>query len=109
MPIEFRCTSCQQNLRVPDATSGRNAKCPKCGAILVVPSPLGAPLPSSTSAAPSPRPQFSPGRPAKPPAEGFANPYASPQAASYPPQVATPGGPIVNQAVTVEQVFNYSW
>ena len=66
------------------------------------------PLPSSSSAA-SPRPQFSPSLPPKPPAESSPNPYASPQAASYQPQIATSGGPIVNQAVTVEQVFNYSW
>ena len=132
MPIEFRCTGCQQQLRVPDESAGKNAKCPKCGAVVVVPSALGAPFPGISST-PQPQSQFplsapippasgspfgdSPGLGANPfgqsakPLGGGAgpNPYASPQAAAYQPPVATPGGPIVNQQVTVEQVFNYAW
>jgi hypothetical protein len=146
MPIEFRCTGCQQQLRVPDTSAGKNAKCPKCGAVVIVPAGLGAPLPGfgppSSGFTPSPLPP-SPSQPlpspfsdsakpapgaspfsssptgASPFAPGGAggyssgggapNPYASPQAASYQPPISAPGGPIVNQQVSVEQVFNYAW
>ena len=37
------------------------------------------------------------------------NPYASPQGAAYQAPITTPGGPIVNQQVSVEQIFNYAW
>ena len=134
MPIEFRCTGCQQQLRVPDESAGKNAKCPKCGAVVVVPSALGAPFPGLASPAPQPQPQFPVSPPVPPPGSspfgdspglganpfgqtakplggggGAPNPYASPQAAAYQPQFATPGGPIVNQQVSVEQIFNYAW
>jgi hypothetical protein len=137
MPIEFRCTGCQQQLRVPDESAGKNAKCPKCGAILVVPAAFGAPFPGLSPSAPAPagfpapQPQFPASAPAKPPAGGSPfgsspgsgaspfgpggfggappNPYASPQAASYLPPAAPISGPIVNRPVSVEQVFNYAW
>jgi len=137
MPIEFRCTGCQQQLRVPDESAGKNAKCPKCGAILVVPAAFGAPFPGLSPSAPAPagfpapQPQFPTSAPAKPPAGGSPfgsspgsgaspfgpggfggappNPYASPQAASYLPPAAPISGPIVNRPVSVEQVFNYAW
>src|SRR4051794_31565782 len=43
MAIEFRCSQCSQLLRVPDNSAGKNARCPKCQALMVVPSaaPLG--------------------------------------------------------------------
>jgi phage FluMu protein Com len=37
MPIEFRCQQCGKLLRTPDETAGRQARCPECGAINVVP------------------------------------------------------------------------
>lgn len=129
MAIEFRCTGCQQQLRVPDESAGKSAKCPKCSAIVLVPN---APAPAAGSgfppvAPPPQQPQFQPASPfaAKPfgahPAAGASpfggggaasappNPYASPQAATYQPSMPLPGGPIVNQVVSVEQVFNYAW
>ena len=33
MPIEFRCSQCEQLLRVPDDSAGKNARCPKCQAL----------------------------------------------------------------------------
>jgi len=70
MPIEFRCTKCQKLLRTPDGSSGREAKCPQCGAIVKIPEPaayehaaaMPAPPVPSSSAPPSPA----------------DNPYASP-------------------------------
>ncbi len=37
MPITFRCAACAKVLRVPDTMAGRKGKCPKCDAILHVP------------------------------------------------------------------------
>jgi uncharacterized membrane protein len=38
MPIEFRCDQCSKLLRTPDDTQGQQAKCPMCGAVMIVPS-----------------------------------------------------------------------
>ncbi len=40
--IKFRCNSCNAGLRVGDDRAGRRGKCPKCGAVLTVPSPTSA-------------------------------------------------------------------
>ncbi len=37
MPVDFRCTQCEQLLRVPDDSVGRQAKCPHCGGIATIP------------------------------------------------------------------------
>jgi len=37
MAIEFRCSQCSQLLRVPDDSAGKNARCPKCQALMLVP------------------------------------------------------------------------
>jgi uncharacterized membrane protein len=79
MSIEFRCPSCQQQLRVPDDSAGKNAKCPKCGTIAAIPTPGGF---SAGSPAPASVP---PGQPPSFPASSF-----SPAAPSYPQ--ATPAG-----------------
>lgn len=46
MSIEFRCESCREILTVPDEAVGRQARCPKCGAMM--------PIPAGTDAAPPP-------------------------------------------------------
>lgn len=38
MPLEFRCSHCQKLLTTPDGTSGKQAKCPACGAVVPIPS-----------------------------------------------------------------------
>jgi ribosomal protein S27E len=82
MPIEFRCPSCQQQLRVPDDSAGKNAKCPKCGAIAVIPTPGGfsGGSPSPVSLAPGQQPGVSAGPSFSPPAPNFsqASPAGSP-------------------------------
>lgn len=127
MPIEFRCTSCQQQLRVPDDSAGKNAKCPKCGAIVSIPPPGGLPPPSSPPPVTLPpattfRDAALPagGNPfaSDPPAKPSLNPYASPGAGYTPPTIA--GGysshafgvatvPIRNQPVSIGDVWNHSW
>src|SRR5690348_12816458 len=37
MTIEFRCSQCNQLLRVPETAAGKNARCPKCQALMLVP------------------------------------------------------------------------
>lgn len=41
MAIEFRCSQCNQLLRVPETSAGKNARCPKCQALMQVPSAAG--------------------------------------------------------------------
>ncbi len=41
MPIEFQCSNCGKPLRTADNTAGKLAKCPKCGAVMTIPSPGG--------------------------------------------------------------------
>jgi uncharacterized membrane protein len=54
MPIEFRCTGCQKLLRTQEGTEGKQAKCPVCGTLVLIPNPnVPPPLPGD---APSPIP-----------------------------------------------------
>src|SRR5262245_19772262 len=54
MPIEFRCSQCSQLLRVPDDSAGKNARCPKCQALMIVPGGTAdAPLPMAQIAQPA--------------------------------------------------------
>lgn len=41
MTIEFRCSQCNQLLRVPETSAGKNARCPKCANLMQVPSAGG--------------------------------------------------------------------
>ena len=112
MPIEFRCTQCNQLLRVPDDSAGKAARCPKCQALLTVPAgqanssftsfgpgetgspPLSAPSPAISNPfskravvpgqpTPSPFGDATGGSPFVPGAAPNLNPYASPAAAAY--------------------------
>jgi hypothetical protein len=124
MPIEFRCPACQQQLRVPDESAGKNAKCPKCGTIAAIPSAnlaAGAPPPPSLPP-PLVSPPASPFGDAEQPGRNpFAeksppppslNPYASP-ADSFAPKIAAAGAfpsqPVTNQRVEIGQIWNYAW
>ncbi|QDV69848.1 hypothetical protein Poly24_35660 [Rosistilla carotiformis] len=93
MPIEFPCDGCQQKLRVPDNSAGKQAKCPNCARILTIPASQAA----SPAAAPAPMPPadddpFNFGGGSAQPVSGghgfspsaSANPYASPTAAARP-------------------------
>jgi DNA-directed RNA polymerase subunit RPC12/RpoP len=105
MAIEFRCSQCNQLLRVPDDSAGRSARCPKCQSLMLVPAastsaappagpvtPLGPPLPTAPASSP---PKPPPGNPFgdaggyAPPPSPFAptapslNPYATPSAYGF--------------------------
>jgi phage FluMu protein Com len=82
MAIEFRCTKCNKLLRTADDTSGKHAKCPECGEILLIPSP-GTPIPG-----PMPDSEYGPmPSPAAGPSSG-PSPFAGGGGFSPPP-----GGP----------------
>src|SRR5207247_5300935 len=65
MPIQFQCAACQTAIRTPDGTEGKPARCPQCGAVVVVPTAEAAVLAEpvlkpSVAAAPSANPYASP-------------------------------------------------
>lgn len=41
MPITVKCCDCGKALKAPDALAGKKAKCPDCGAVVVVPNLAG--------------------------------------------------------------------
>jgi len=127
MPIEFRCTQCNQLLRVPDDSAGKAARCPKCQALMTVPAAAGN-LPFAEVA-----PGGGAAPPAKPPPDnpfGDAtgrnpfgdvsgspnlNPYASPgsalgvQSPFYVQPLPLQPVPVNPQRVGFETVFNLAW
>lgn len=139
MAIEFRCSGCQQLLKVPDDSAGKNARCPKCSSLVVVPAagtgavpPVFAPPPPFAPAPPpvAPPPPPPPKPPGSPPAWQFgdasqpsgnnpfssspaapsANPYA-PSASTWQPQPAMgySSAGIVPQRVGVDPIFSHAW
>ncbi|WP_425615875.1 hypothetical protein NA78x_005807 [Anatilimnocola sp. NA78] len=79
MPIEFRCPNCDQQLRVPDAAAGKNAKCPKCASIVAVPGTAAAAPPPAFPPESKPTPSISPDRPfgAPPSRDAFSTPQST--------------------------------
>ena len=88
MPIEFHCTSCDRLLRTGDDTAGKQAKCPECGAIMLIPAstPPGA---------------FSHGAPPPPPPGSVPAPYPS--------SAGRPRRPITPSKLDLSVVFSRSW
>ena len=75
MPIEFRCTKCSKLLRTADDTAGRQAQCPECGSLSIVPGPsepFETPIPP-----PSPAVGGSPMPGANSPFASGSNPFSS--------------------------------
>jgi phage FluMu protein Com len=106
MPISFRCSQCNQLLRVPDTAAGKSARCPKCQALMTVPARSDAEPPAfqleGAGAGPGPAAGWSPpqeaaaGSPAKPP--GGVDPFPfleSPSRQSVPPPQAA-GNPFAD-------------
>ena len=74
MPIEFHCPECNQFLRTPDGTEGKNAKCPKCGALVMVPVAAAPPPPAPVPGPMEENPFAGIGDPS--PGAGDDNPFA---------------------------------
>ena len=86
MPIEFACSACGKLLRTPDDTAGREARCPACQSITVVPQPGGAALPGGAVPPPSymPRPD-APMNAYQSPLADMTSPPTVARARSFPP------------------------
>jgi phage FluMu protein Com len=79
MTIEFRCSQCNQLLRVPDSSAGKNARCPKCSALMQVPSSEGFGAAAPPPPPPPPGPTGSGGFPSfgsSAPAAGGSDPFS---------------------------------
>jgi hypothetical protein len=102
MAIEFRCTQCNNLLRTEDDTAGKQAQCPRCGAISTVPAAI-----VGSSSSPPPPPGNSPfgGAGGQPPVSAdSANPYQSPSASAAlsggtPPPLAPKPGKVMAIAI----------
>ncbi len=86
MPIDFNCPTCKKLLRVPDGAAGRQAKCPQCGNVVLV--PAASAFEASAPPVP-PTPPLPPAEQLMSDDEEFriAPPTATP---SYKPQVDNP-------------------
>lgn len=94
MTIEFRCSQCNQLLRVPDNAAGKSARCPKCQSLMIAPSATAIVVPVDPSL-PSASPFAAPSVP---------YPYATPTLGTkllYPQaELARPGLPWENRPVS---------
>ena len=104
MPIKMNCPSCNKTLSSPDSAAGKNAKCPACGTVMVVPTGVfDAGEPGAAGPPPAP-PEFNVADdvPAPPPATSPAtSPFADSAAPGQePPRRPCPscGEPIVANA-----------
>lgn len=116
MPIEFRCPNCQQLLRTPDESAGKQARCPQCGQIAAVPGSVGqttmsGPAPpnpfAEATAPPNPFAQATPA-PQKPVAGEPFNPYASP-ALQEKVIAAGPAAELTHGAIDMGEVLGAAW
>ena len=97
MSIEFRCPSCDQQLRVPDSAAGKQARCPNCSHVARVP----VQPESLHEEAPHELP---------PSSDIPVNPYASP-APEFAETQALPmvSDRIVNRPIDVGTVMQHAW
>ncbi|MEX2176279.1 MAG: YIP1 family protein [Pirellulaceae bacterium] len=101
MPIEFRCSQCNQLLRVPENSAGKNARCPKCASLMQVPaasaleavaaSATAEPVPHHASSSPPPHDPPPPaGKPSDDPFAFLSQPPSKPLPAASDPFGAKP-------------------
>ena len=93
MPIQFSCTQCNKQLKVPDESAGAKARCPQCQTVIEIPSAASA---MAAAAAPS----F-----AQPPSDSV-NPYSAPSAGIEAKSLKPTGQPT---AVGPGEVIEYAW
>jgi DNA-directed RNA polymerase subunit RPC12/RpoP len=84
--ISFNCQECGAAFRLPDDKAGRKCKCPKCHAVIVIPTPPpqgGHPGIPQEAASPS-RPESAPKTPPEKPVEPALGSTASPHTSQLP-------------------------
>src|SRR5690349_15938292 len=83
MPVSIACPSCASRLRVLEQALGKRAKCPKCGNMVLLAQPGGAPKPPAPAQAVTAQPPAGARRPpALPTAAAPAKQEVAPQAAA---------------------------
>jgi MoxR-like ATPase len=76
--IEFPCYGCGRALKVPGSAAGKQAKCPQCNAVQMVPQTGTSPaIAGMQTMQPSPPMSFAPDAPQEAPSEEAAKPQAS--------------------------------
>lgn len=84
MAISFQCSHCNSTLNVPDEHAGKQAKCPQCSTVSVIPTAVAAkpntPPQQSPAAQQNPFSDF--GGPSAATSKTGANPYVAPMAAA---------------------------
>src|SRR5688500_12080986 len=96
MSIEFRCSQCGQMLRVAETSAGKNARCPGCKTVMVIPaagSLASRELPALTPFAPTPAAPPPAAVPQPPPPAKPVFPSAQDDLFEFLKQATTPGAP----------------
>lgn len=115
MPIEFRCDQCGKLLRTGDETAGKQAKCPSCGTVQPIPTPLSsAHPPASRQGSSSAGSPFAAGDapPLVPAPDAEVNPYQSPLAPTtldYRPGAPPVAGAFQPTPIDAGDILNRTW
>jgi DNA-directed RNA polymerase subunit RPC12/RpoP len=96
MAIEFPCSRCGRQLRTSEENVGREAKCPECGSLTVIPAVSGGMQPQT--------PQFA----TAPSNNPFASPVIGGQYAQQPFMATAPGEIVATQAGFTD-AFGATW
>lgn len=115
MPIEFRCDQCGKLLRTGDETAGKQAKCPSCGTVQPIPTPLSSTHPPAgpQGSPPAGSPFAAGGAPPLVPApDAEVNPYQSPLAPTtldYRPGAPPTAGGFEPAPIDAGDILNRTW
>ncbi|HJT30985.1 MAG TPA: hypothetical protein VJ783_02880 [Pirellulales bacterium] len=113
MPIEFRCDQCGKMLRTGDETGGKQAKCPSCGAVQPIPTPLSSAGPLAGPPGGEAGSPFGAGAPPLAPApDAEVNPYQSPLAPTtldYRPGTPPVAGAFQPTPIDAGDILNRTW
>ena len=98
MPVEFSCPRCQQRLRTPDGSQGKQTRCPNCAHPFEIPwldpgrPALGPPLPTAEDTS----------------WQDVENPFSAPATVSEVP-VAADKEPLAHRQIFARDLLNWTW
>ena len=118
MSIEFACSNCGEIIRTPPGTTGKNARCPACQAVVEIPQSASGSTDSGETpsvgqqpAQPSENP-FSDGSITEPASSGAVfseNPYASPTGVTPRDFLASSGGEMEHTRIRFSEILQRVW